>query len=153
MRNVVVFLGLFALAAAQFPLSSYPEVTPAPWKGPYADHVIGQVPKDTPEVAAAKEALNRAYSQVLAVLPVLPQEEQHDNVHNAPLVVKNDHYAFHPIAPQPAQIQTTTSANIPQYIYSSHLTDGSDAYARAAHLRAIEDTLASLEKLIKNSRL
>lgn len=41
-----------------------PGVPQEPWRGPYADHVIGVPPKDTPEVAAAKLALNQAYSQV-----------------------------------------------------------------------------------------
>jgi len=55
---------ILGVASAQFEHFAVPGVPQEPWRGPYSDHVIGVPPKDTPEVAAAKLALNQAYSQV-----------------------------------------------------------------------------------------
>lgn len=52
------------VAAAQFEHLGVPQ---EPWRGPLSDHVLGVPPKDTPEVTAAKLALNQAYSQVCLV--------------------------------------------------------------------------------------
>lgn len=46
------------------------------WTGPFADHKLGQLVQDTPEVAAAKIYHNQAHTQIRAILPELPPEER-----------------------------------------------------------------------------
>lgn len=62
------------LASAQFPQFPGLEQPTQPWTGPLADHINGQLVRDTPEVAAAKAQHALAHSQVEAILPKLPPE-------------------------------------------------------------------------------
>ncbi|XP_060530337.1 uncharacterized protein LOC132704387 [Cylas formicarius] len=67
----LVLSSVLTLAIAQFPS------TIKPWTGPIADHQLGHLPADTPEVAIAKQQHLKAFSDVLAVLPELPPEERY----------------------------------------------------------------------------
>jgi hypothetical protein len=46
------------------------------WKGPFADHKLGQVVEDTPEVAAAKLRHIETLEAIRAALPELPVEAE-----------------------------------------------------------------------------
>ncbi|CAH1370612.1 unnamed protein product, partial [Tenebrio molitor] len=53
------------------------------WKGPFADHKLGQVVEDTPEVAAAKLRHIETLEAIRAALPELPVEAE-DHIAQAP---------------------------------------------------------------------
>lgn len=160
-KSLIILLQIFlssclALATSQFvPFDPYTitEPTRPIWTGPLADHVNGIPPQDTPEVAAAKVHLDKAYSQVLAVLPVLPPEDRYRTQPNlVPQIPVHQHHHVQPQVVQPqAQVLQPQAQVVPQFTQFAEEIPRSPigevpevAAARAAHLKAFQEAQAAL---------
>ncbi|KAH0999245.1 uncharacterized protein LOC125502535 [Dendroctonus ponderosae] len=153
MKQLIFFVGLISAV-----LSDLLEVTPQHWHGLLADHVLGIPPKDTPEVAAAKVALQNAYSEVLAVVPVLPPEERYipGPIYHQPSLPPQGHPFVQPVyLPHfnPTEAPTLRNRIIPaEQVPRSPLGEVPEVQAaREAHFRAYHEVAAKLPKLVETT--
>ncbi|KAJ3658035.1 hypothetical protein Zmor_009801 [Zophobas morio] len=114
--------------------------TRVPWKGPFADHKLGQQVPETPEVAAARKYHEEVYSKVRAILPELPPEKEgngeyeDDSLRGRSLDVRSQYSNGHFVLGRPQAS--------PQYVMPTDL-EGLEA-VRQAHARAVMDRIALL---------
>ncbi|EFA02545.1 hypothetical protein TcasGA2_TC008250 [Tribolium castaneum] len=145
----IIFLSVIIAASA--------EETPR-WTGPFADHKLGHLVQDTPEVAAAKMHHALAHTQIRAILPELPPEdtaEEEPNVVPQPrpvVPVPQVHPQVVPQVPQPRPVDVPQVRVVPQQLAEevprSPLGEVPEVEAaRKAHLAAILEAVALNQKL------
>ncbi|KAK9869937.1 hypothetical protein WA026_006036 [Henosepilachna vigintioctopunctata] len=171
MNNFFILSAVFAFSYAQSLDSEQPSSVigvPGPrWRGPFANHVLGQSVPDTPAVAEAKLAHYRAHAEVLAILPTLSPEERYIQSETTQNPVQNN-WSSHEVQYQNVQPQYHTEQphfqNHPQQIPTeakikefaediprSELGETPEVHAaRLAHLKAREEISKNLPQLDTN---
>ncbi|XP_044255197.1 uncharacterized protein LOC123005481 [Tribolium madens] len=150
----IIFLSVIIAASA--------EETPR-WTGPFADHKLGQLVQDTPEVAAAKIHHAQAHTEIRAILPELPPEDTVEEELTVPVIPEARHVL--PEIPQSRPVvrvdhvpqvephfEQSKTGQVPQQLAEeiprSPLGEVPEVEAaRKAHLKAILEAVALNQRL------